>query len=266
MEYDNVYWDEDALRDNRKSPTILAIGDSWFWYFLVGGSLVNQLGKLVAPADHVIYAVGKNGAEVYDYVHGKNRKAVTTALEFYGAGLSCVFISGGGNDFAGFSDQRPLLKNDCSRIGTARNCFKPGHGKHTLGWLMDKTESSYRELIGRIVAHTQATTRIVMHNYDYARPDGKGVFGTRAKWLKSALVDAGVRETLHQGCINHLIDRFTVVLEKVVSMNPERLTLVDSRNTLTPGDWANELHPKPSGFRKIARTRWMPVLERIGVV
>ena len=65
-------------------------------------------------------------------------------------------------------------------------------------------------------------TLVFVHNYDYAYPTGKGVFGTKADWLRPALVER--------------------------------------RGTLKKSDWANELHPKPVGFRKIAQRRWNPAL------
>ena len=49
-----------------------------------------------------------------------------------------VFISGGGNDFAGYNDLRPLLKDDCSKFKTAAACYRPGDDERTLGWLMKK--------------------------------------------------------------------------------------------------------------------------------
>jgi hypothetical protein len=30
-------------------------------------------------------------------------------------------------------------------------------------------------------------------------------------------------------------------------------------------DWANELHPKPEGFKRIVQERWQPVLKRAGL-
>ncbi len=104
MNFQNVYWDWPSMDADHHSASILAIGDSWFWYPFPGGSLVNRLGPLVAPKEHFVLAIGNNGAEAYDYVHGKYRNAVTTALNFHGDGLSAVFISGGGNDFAGFNE------------------------------------------------------------------------------------------------------------------------------------------------------------------
>ena len=104
-----------------------------------------------------------------------------------------------------------------------------------------------------------------LHTYDYAIPSGKGVFGGNSAWLKPALVDAQVPQSLHQACINFLIDRFTARLKRLVRRHAGRVKLVDSRNTLVKDDWANELHPRPAGFRKIARECWQPSLMRDGL-
>ena len=43
----NYYWDENLMKNDGKLPSILAIGDSWFWYPLPGGSLINYIGPVV---------------------------------------------------------------------------------------------------------------------------------------------------------------------------------------------------------------------------
>ena len=139
MNFENVYWDADEMQADGHAAPILAIGDSWFWYPFPGGSLLNQLGRVVADAQHTILAIGNNGAEAYDYVQGKYRTQVKTALEHHGDGLSGVFLSGGGNDFAGFNDLRPLLKADCSKAKTPQACYRPGDEERMLKWLMRKT-------------------------------------------------------------------------------------------------------------------------------
>jgi hypothetical protein len=265
MNYENVYWDWPSMQNDSHYPSILAIGDSWFWYPFPGGSLVNQLGRLVAKKEHYILALGNNGAEAFDYVHGKYSKSVKTALSHHGTALSSVFISGGGNDFAGYSDLRPLLNDDCSKAKKAADCFKPGDEERTLDWLMRKTSDSYRALIGQVLASTNPQATIVMHNYDYAFPSGKGVFGKKGAWLKPSLEDAKVPEKLHHACIKHLIDRITTELAELTKIDTARIVLVDSTNTLAEKDWANELHPKASGFKKIAVQKWRPVLETIGL-
>ena len=247
-------------------PSILAIGDSWFWYPLPGGSLINQLGKLVESKEHNILALGYNGAEAYDYVFGKYEKSVRTALQLYGDSLSAVFISGGGNDFAGINDLRPLLLPDCSRSTSAKTCFDTSPGA-ALPRLIEKIHNSYITLLGRIVLHCHSPgfKRIFIHNYDYAIPTGIGVFGHKATWLKAALDDAKVPDAYQADCIRYVLDTFTAALEQIARKNSDRVVLVKSTGTLAPEDWANELHPKQAGFRKIAVERWKPALQQFGL-
>jgi len=265
MKFGNVYWDSEWMADDHLSASILAFGDSWFWYPFPGGSLLNQLGPLVAKQQHTILAFGYNGAEAYDYVHGKYRTIVRTALQHHGSGLSAVFLSGGGNDFAGFNDLRPLLKDSCSKAKTEKACYRPGEDERTLGWLMKKIAKNYSLLIGQIFMMARPGTMVFLHNYDYAYPTGKGVFGGKADWLKPALVAAGVPAKLRQPCIKHLIDTFTDTLANIAKQDPARIVLVDSRGTLKKKDWANELHPKPAGFKRIATQAWGPVLAQHGL-
>jgi hypothetical protein len=265
MKFENVYWDAGLMADDAHSASILAIGDSWFWYPFPGGSLLNPLGRVVAGKQHTLLAIGNNGAEAFDYVHGKYRTQVRTTLQHHGSGLSAVFISGGGNDFAGYNDLRPLLKDDCSKFKTAAACYRPGDDERTLGWLMKKTAENHSLLIGQIFMMARPGTQVFLHNYDYAYPSGKGVFGGQSDWLKPALVAAKVPARLRHLCIKHLINQLTKTLEELVKQDPQRIFLVDSRDTLKQGDWANELHPKPAGFKKIAEQKWQPVLSAHGL-
>lgn len=261
----NVYWDATSMQIDQVYPSILAIGDSWFRYPLPGGSLINQLGPLVAPKGHFIFALGNNGAEAFDYVYGKYSRSIRTALKMHGSSLSAAFISGGGNDFAGMNDLRPMLNADCSAASQASECFCSGTDAGTVAWLMGKTAESYRMLIGQIMAATRPETFIILHNYDYAYPSGRGVFSTKGSWLKPALDDAKVPDALQRDCISLVIDALSTELQALTSIDPTRIFLVDSRGTLAQMDWANELHPKPSGIKKIAKLAWLPLLSEIGI-
>lgn len=264
MKFQNVYWDAELLNQDGLAASILAIGDSWFWYPFPGGSLLNALGPLVATKQHTILAFGNNGAEAFDYVHGVYRKQVDTGLKFHGAGVSAVFISGGGNDFAGFSDLRPLLKSDCTGITTARGCYRTNPGE-ALDLLMSRTEQSLDELIAKVLKKCRPGTEVFLHTYDNAVPSGKGVFGGSSSWLKQALDDARVAPQLQRDCVVFLIDEFSKRLKAIRKRYPGEVFLVDSRGTLVNADWANELHPKPQGFRKIAKNAWLPVLRKRGL-
>src|SRR5262245_10714748 len=212
-----------------KSASILAIGDSWFWYPFPGGSLLNALGPLVATREHTILAFGNNGAEAFDYVHGVYKDQLSSGLQEHGGGISAVFVSGGGNDFAGFNDLRPLLKTDCSKIKTGRGCFLTTPGE-PFDELMVRTDESLVTLIELVFKKTRDGTEIVLHNYDYAVPSGKGIFGGKSTWLKKALDDAKVPEQLQQECIKFLIDQLTARLVSVASRYENQVFVIDSRN------------------------------------
>jgi hypothetical protein len=260
----NLYWHEPSMRADGAFPSILAIGDSWFWYPLPGGSLATSLAKLLTPA-HTVLAFGNNGAEAFDYVAGVYAGMIDGALERHGGALSAVFVSGGGNDFAGLNDLRPLLLVDCAACGNAEACFNHGSAPGCVEALFDRVRQSYVDLIDRIVAAVPATARIYVHNYDYALPSGKPVLGLKP-WLKPALVAAKVPAPLRAPCVRYLIDQFTVRLAELVLLYPGRVVAIDSRGTLDAEHWANELHPKAAGFNRIARLAWKPALLADGLV
>ncbi len=249
------------MKNDGKLPSILAIGDSWFWYPFPGGSLINYIGPVVEKKSHVILAKGMNGAEAFDYVDGKYAKSVREALRLYGAGLSAAFISGGGNDFAGFNDLRPLLKDDCSAESTAKGCFRPGDSG--LKGFSDRMDEYYRKLIGVIYTRTSPSCHIIMHSYDYALPNGKAVFGDKG-WLLPALVNAQVPAALLQPASptdRQFLTLLTGIAEKA---DPQHLFVVDGQGTLAAKDWAMNCIPKAAAS-KLVRQRWAPLLKNVGL-
>lgn len=262
----NLFWDEREMRQHdagptpttgSPDPTILALGDSWFWYPFPDANLLFPLAKLL-PRQRIL-AKGMNGAEIRDFVEGKYRGQVNETLRLYGSGLRAVFISGGGNDFAGFEDLRPLLQEDCSQQQTAPACFSG------LDAFLADVGAWYEGLIASIGAATGPGCRIILHTYDYALPTGKGLFGDRS-WLREALVHAGVPEELREACIAHLIQQFHATLDTVASRHPGGVYVVDSKGVLEPGEWDNELHPTRAGFARIAEQAWRPVLRDAGLL
>jgi hypothetical protein len=265
MRYRNVTWSPAAPLRGESDPSVLAVGDSWFWYPFPGGSLAHRLGDLLRPSGHHVLVAGNNGAETYDYVHGRYRAQVDDMLRRWGAGARALLVSGGGNDFSGFNELRPLLAADCRAASRAEQCFRAGRGPGTVGALMQRMLDNHRLLIARALAVMPADSQVFLHTYDYAIPSGKAVFA-RAPWLKPALDDARVPQSLQPCCIRHLIDRAYELMHRLEVQGAGRVVLIDSRNTLSPTDWANELHPRPQGFRRIAEQAWRPAFARAGLV
>lgn len=252
---DRPYWDAELMRQDSCTPAVLAIGDSWFWY-PIGQSLLDPINK-AWNRRYCIYVIGENGAEARDYVDGKFRNVVRDALKGYGAGLSAVFISGGGNDFAGWTDLRRLLKADCAGAADVPGCFRPAR----IDELFSSLKRYYVSLIMQIQEKCPPGVRIVLHNYDYPSPDARGVIGDQ-RWLKTPMLERRVPDALMRPCVCHLIDRLTGMLESLAAADPDVL-LVKSAGCLAESDWANELHPTPGGFARLAEQRWAPILRQV---
>lgn len=256
----NAFWSVEALEQaNVGTATVLAIGDSWFWYPFPGGSLINQVASAMSHNNENILVMGNNGAEARDFVDGKYKSRVETLLRLYGSNSNSVWISGGGNDVAGWDDFKPMLKPDCSSATKAEECLRLDLFNVKMNDVLD----AYTHLIKLIQRRTPEKCSIVLHNYDYAYPDGRAVFGS--VWIKPALVASKVPTNLHREVVKYWIDQFTLVLAQAQMLYPDRIYLVDSCGTLKKSDWANELHPNAAGFTKLAIEAWKPTLFDAGL-
>lgn len=95
---------------------------------------------------------------------------------------------------------------------------------------------------------------IFLHPYDDSYPDGRHVPGGSA-WLKPALDEAQVPPAVQRTCVASVMGRFATCFSAIATASSGRIVFVDSRGTLTrSSQWANELHPTPAGFTKIAES------------
>jgi hypothetical protein len=261
---DVVYWSQEELQSVPATATILAFGDSWFHYPMYSGSLVNSIGDLVKPTGRRILSTGQNGLEIRQFVQGYWQKRFRNAIRLYGPHCEAVLISGGGNDFAGFDDLRPLLNGNCKDAQSALDCFRPGDGEFTLNDLQYKVYRAYAQFILEASLTVPKNAKFFVHNYDYAPVTGKGVFGGEA-WIRPALADAQVPPHLYDECVRLIIDGHSNTLKDLAASLPDRVVFIDGRNTLAPEDWANELHPTGAGFAKMVQMRWKAPLEEAGL-
>jgi hypothetical protein len=252
-------WNEALLQADGVFPTVLAIGDSWFWY--PKNNLAIPLHKILnRQRTHVMLVRGHNGAEAVEYQSGPVRAQIEWDLDRdrgYGRTLQAVFISGGGNDFAGKDDLPQLLLPDCSAANSAENCLRPGQPDLLFEVVRSALQSVYD-----LVQEKIPGTPVFVHGYDYACPNGQGFMGL-GQWLQYPMDQCGVPRLLHQQVVNQLIDRFGATL-RMAQRSAPHLHVVDGRETLTATDWANELHPTPAGFNRLAKC-WRPVLENVGI-
>jgi hypothetical protein len=163
-----------------------------------------------------------------------------------------------GNDFAGIGDlDDKILAPDCSGAAALAGCYRALQPQAVFG----AVGQAYRTMLATVAALRPDVT-VLLHNYDYAIPDGRTLPGLKS-WLKLPMDNDRVPLAgaplggLRREIVTDLIDRFTLCLDDVQSaLAPQPIELVWSAGTLGDADWANELHPKPRGFQKIVADAW----------
>lgn len=256
--------------------SILAIGDSWFWY--PRNSLLEALAahpRLKDPYRN-IQLLGFNGAKISEYVdrnnvRGKYARAFRRELnpkncQHYVA----VLISGGGNDAV---DYGLALRRDCSAATRAEDCIDP----EGLDRLLRDISGALGLLLHDVLWEFGRQGRpvsILLHGYDYPVPDGRGfdalMFRLAGPWLANAMDEAGVAPdaALRRSICRILIDRVNETFARF-ARPADGVHCVDCRGVLRSDaryreDWANELHPTIEGFDKVVDQRWIPLLARLG--
>ena len=240
----------DLYAANRPA-TVICIGDSWFWHPLA--NLTSQLQNRFMNED--ILLIGDSGLEAADLVDPSQRffSMFQTALADYKGTLTHVFISAGGNDFAGFDDFANILNADCSTAAMPVDCYETVAMRALFAQIFGDLEILVRQV--NAIAPT-ATVRL--HNYDYAIPDGRHVLGG-GQWLR---VPMNARKVPQPGSLKRggfrrevvatLIDTFGAWQQNLAD-KCVNTTFVRTAGTVADNGWMDELHPRAAGFRRIAR-------------
>lgn len=239
------------------SPSVVALGDSWFWY--LKNNLIFPLQRIINENGATpILVLGANGAEAEEYTMPTYSGQLDRVLDprlGYGRTVRAVFLSGSGNDVAGTDDFPVLLRQDCSGASSADDCFKAGEplstARRLTRFLLDVHDRVQSLIPG---------TPVVVHGYDYAIPTGKGFLGL-GQWLQDPMDSVGVARRFQRAVVKRLID--AVADAQAEAILPTFLP-IDTRDTLLDNQWANELHPTPGGFTKIAK-RWRTPLRQLGL-
>jgi hypothetical protein len=253
----HIYWnDYSRLQDSGETVDVLALGDSWFHYPF--NNLITPLYEALERP--TIFVIGENGARADELCTGQWLANFGRMLGDYPS-IRLVCVSGGGNDFAGVGDlDDKILKPDCSAETGADGCYRAGEPTGTFA----AVSNAYRDIVMAIAAQRPDVT-VLLHNYDYAIPDGRALPGLKS-WLKLPMDNCRVPSAgapvdgIRRELVRDLIDRFTLALDDVVSgattTGQPVVELVWSAGTLTDSQWANELHPKPSGFNRLVADCW----------
>ena len=230
---------------------ILAAGDSWFDYPFIlgtGGSVIDHLSALT-------------GQEITNIAHHGDGLEVTLSLrkrmelEQHLPGCNLLLVSAGGDDICG--DQFCLWLNDNNGGGT-----NTAINWRRLNNILDYIESVYLDLI-EIRDEFAPDCRIVTHDYDFPYPSEHGVCFL-GPWLKPSLDFCGWTQP---------DDQFQIVKQVMLAFHAKMLAIESDENaikdgsflhittqgTLSPDDWANEIHPNRRGFEKMAK-RWQSAI------
>jgi hypothetical protein len=241
-------------RDGQKPPLmLLAHGDSWFNYPLKGNSvelpprdtdIIAHLRKLGNPAPKILNISHYGDATTDEMGLAKQKRliaALSNAKNWLNGKPDGILFSGGGNDIAGDPFIIYLDYKDSSSSGLDIERFA---GR------LASIKASYLDLFlfrTRYAPHVP----IFGHGYDWAHPMEPHPPCT-GPWMWPSIkftqwnVDEGTK------IIHDALEQFAGMLSKLEAGGFD-FTLVPTQGTLAKDDWANELHPYPDGFRKLAQ-------------
>jgi lysophospholipase L1-like esterase len=240
----------------------VAEGDSWFDYkpaWFEDPFHGDLIGHLNTTYDFNIYRISEAADTLENMVYGTEYREeswtpkpaqILETLEVIDQQRPDIFLfSGGGNDFAGEELESYLNHRDSG--------LPPVRMDHFEAMCNEVFRKAFEDLISK-VREVSPQIHIFLHGYDYAIPDGRPVFQLTpgwhfiGPWLRPAFVKKRILQMPEmRDIINSLMDRFNQMLADLAA-SMDRVHHIDLRGTLSDSDWANELHPKASGFGKIA--------------
>ncbi len=235
----------DSARRSERPRTMIAEGDSWFRY-MVGKALIFYIAK--RPRNEILNLAAP-GDEVRDMLTPKQKKRLVRELRrgpTRNRKYDAFLFSGGGNDLLGEGRFR-LWLNDFVGGMNEKDLINRTATNRILAYVADR----YEEIIG-IRDQFSPKTRMYFHGYDIAQPHGKGVCGM-GPWLEPGLIERNIPKRLHVAVVEEFLRLFAVRLQGIANKHKNnRVTFVNTQGTLMFDEWANEIHPKNSGFKKIA--------------
>lgn len=251
-----------AAAGQPKTPLVmLAHGDSWFDYPLSGNAphagntdVIAQL-ETMGSASPLIANVSHYGDATTDEMSlPKQRRLIETLQDpanWLGGGKpDAILFSGGGNDIAGDRFCIYLDYADPEAAGLNRQRFLD-----VLGMI----EASYLDLFAFRDRYA-AGVPIFGHCYDFAIPSGAHPV-CAGPWLKPSLDYAGWNAEQGTQIVRKALQEFRNMVYSLARVPGNNFVLVETQGLFAAGDWANELHPYPGGFRKVAG-KFLEALQR----
>ena len=246
-----LYFSPADLANAIRSAHHICFGDSWFMH--PRANLTPTLDNIHAMEDILVLAEG--GLEASDMVDPNQRylDMFTQCLKDSAGTLQRVYLSAGGNDFAGWDDFAKILKQDCSTCTTPADCFD----LNALQDLFDQISEDLGTLIALVEAHAP-NAEVRLHNYDYAIPNGVKLIG-EGKWLKVPMDKQRVpndgnlaRGGFRREVVATLIDTFGHWQQDLAARHTN-VVFTRTAGTLKDDQWVDELHANSGGYKRLAK-------------
>ncbi len=243
-----------ALKAPTPSPLyMLSVGDSWFDYPLVGNGplpgqtdVISQLeamgtqNPLIANVAHWGYSA------IEELALPRQERMVQTLADADNWSSSgkpdAILMSGGGNDIAGDNFCIYLDFNDGRSTGLDPARF---------AGVIASIKVSYLDLFSFRDQYAPGVP-IFGHDYDFPTPNGVHPICS-GPWLQPSLAYRGWTDVQKGAAIvKAALQAFSALLVSLEADPANNFHLVPTQGTLAAGEWANELHPTPDGFKAIA--------------
>jgi len=233
------------IRDFPYAPKVLSEGDSWFGYPF-GKDLNDHIAEL---GSFNIRHFEKAGDElVDDMMHNRQIKLLTKALTE--DQFQLLLYSGGGNDVVA-DNLKHYISDKENGIGPLNRVIQ-----NTTFARIEELKSKFIDLIELVEKH-QDNCPIIVNGYSPITPSDKGFeilgFKVLGPWVKPTLDEKGVPAKYQAELINFIMDLFNQMLLTLSQQYPSFHYIDLRKQKLNKRDWANEIHPTSSGFKKLSK-------------
>lgn len=254
------------------SYRFLVEGDSWMDRSAVfQGSLPDFLGYLLdarrKPSMFINLAMfGDELRRMGDAVAGDFSYWVD------GWTYDAVLLSGGGNDFIDAARDPDAGQGILLDL---RGQAAPATGRLCINWTAVDTlvtkylDPNFRLLYDAVRQSRNANIPIFLNQYDVPMARNKPALPGGKAWLYEAYVKNGTPPALWAevtsaifGALGDALQSWTQAPFTSVFVVPTRDKLIAATDT-ADNDWVNEIHPNPSGWKKLSAVWWATMASRI---
>jgi hypothetical protein len=239
-----------ATRATASGPLrIFAEGDSWFDYppFMLKGGIIPRLEQRLGVP---ILNLAKAGDEVRYMLGVEQRRLLAKHFREgcpAGGPWDVLLFSGGGNDIV--DNPMALWVRDYAAGRTAADLVH----KERFAAALALVRAGYEDLVAMRNA-LSPSTQLILHAYDFAIPDGRGVCHL-GPWMKPTFDVRGFPEGSPRRfeVVKVMLQQFAGMLQSL-AVSHAKVTFINAQGTLaaSPAAWHNELHPGRDGFDKFA--------------